>query len=164
MAKICACQNCEWIGETYELDPIKDSAERVAPGEAVPSGECPECGALAHEVDAASLLRHDFLLDDSDAGHNLFFVGGEDRENPVLDAAYVFAINAALERDRGAHAPVGELTRLECVRHAVALLARARALLVHAQAPRAADKVRLALSSAKGAARHAKNKASRPAG
>lgn len=40
------CQNC---GETFELSdlkPIKDIHQRVQPGESMPAGECPDCGAL----------------------------------------------------------------------------------------------------------------------
>jgi hypothetical protein len=40
------CQNCEWRGPAAELKDIKDYDQRVAEGEPVPSGECPECGAL----------------------------------------------------------------------------------------------------------------------
>lgn len=43
-----ACQNCEWAGELWQVKGILDISERVAPGEAMPVGECPECGALAH--------------------------------------------------------------------------------------------------------------------
>ena len=47
------CQNC---GNMYLLDeltnPIPDLAQRVAPGEPMPSGECPEpqCGAVCHTL------------------------------------------------------------------------------------------------------------------
>ena len=41
------CQNCDWRGLVSECDEISDIAERVAPGETMPAGECPECGALA---------------------------------------------------------------------------------------------------------------------
>jgi hypothetical protein len=46
----CACQNCDWKGPESELKPIKDIGQRVAPGEPMPSGECPECGCLCHPV------------------------------------------------------------------------------------------------------------------
>src|SRR5215475_4876883 len=41
------CNNCEWEGipETG-LSEVPDLLERIEPGEIVPSGECPECGAL----------------------------------------------------------------------------------------------------------------------
>jgi hypothetical protein len=44
------CQNCEWTGQDADLAPIYDIFERVAPGEPMPSGECPECGALCQPV------------------------------------------------------------------------------------------------------------------
>lgn len=42
------CQNCgsQWL--TEQLKPIQDIEERITPGEVVPSGECPNCGALCH--------------------------------------------------------------------------------------------------------------------
>jgi len=47
------CQNCNWMGERKDCDPIDDILERVAPGEPMPAGQCPKCGALCHweEVD-----------------------------------------------------------------------------------------------------------------
>lgn len=53
MRKTFECQDC---GRRYfegemprEFPDVKDLAERVAPGELVPAGEC-ECGALVHEI------------------------------------------------------------------------------------------------------------------
>lgn len=42
------CANCDWSGDIDDLKPIKDIHQRVAPGETMPAGECPECGCLAH--------------------------------------------------------------------------------------------------------------------
>src|SRR4051794_40201056 len=47
------CQNCteKWYRvELVNVDNIPGIHERVAPGEPMPAGECPECGALCHEV------------------------------------------------------------------------------------------------------------------
>ena len=44
------CNNCSANWQTHELRPIEDVLERTAPGEMVPSGECPDCGALCHLV------------------------------------------------------------------------------------------------------------------
>ncbi len=48
------CQNCGWTGDEGMMKnpwpDIPDLTERMAPGEPVPSGECPECGALCHPV------------------------------------------------------------------------------------------------------------------
>lgn len=48
------CGNC---GEVWDEEALKrvfpdipDLTERIAPGEPVPAGECPECGALVHEI------------------------------------------------------------------------------------------------------------------
>lgn len=42
------CQNCGKVWKEEELLEIKHLSMRVAPGEPMPSGECPEpeCGAL----------------------------------------------------------------------------------------------------------------------
>lgn len=42
----CFCQDCLWEGEEADCDPIDDIFERVSPGEPMPSGQCPLCGAL----------------------------------------------------------------------------------------------------------------------
>jgi hypothetical protein len=51
-AQSCKCQNCEWRGTMdqlgCQLEDTADLLERVASGEIMPAGECPECGALAH--------------------------------------------------------------------------------------------------------------------
>lgn len=47
------CQNCDWTGPDSDLlwAEIKDLGERVAPGEPMPSGECPVCGCLCQPVE-----------------------------------------------------------------------------------------------------------------
>lgn len=43
------CQSCGFMGREEELvNPIPDLEQRVGPGEAMPSGECPACGAVCH--------------------------------------------------------------------------------------------------------------------
>ncbi len=42
------CQNCDWEGDPSKTKPVKDLEERVAPGEILPVGECPRCGAVCH--------------------------------------------------------------------------------------------------------------------
>ena len=45
--RVVKCQDCKWTGTACQTVPIRDLEERIAPGETVPAGECPECGALA---------------------------------------------------------------------------------------------------------------------
>lgn len=43
------CQNCQkvWaLNSLVELSKVKNLLDRVSPGEIVPAGECPDCGAL----------------------------------------------------------------------------------------------------------------------
>lgn len=42
------CNDCCKIWEESEIQPAKDLLQRVLPNELMPSGECPECGALVH--------------------------------------------------------------------------------------------------------------------
>lgn len=45
------CQNCNAVyGGEGDLKNAEDLAERLSPGEIVPAGECPVCGALCHPV------------------------------------------------------------------------------------------------------------------
>ena len=44
------CDNGEWEGEAEALRPIRSLESRLDPGGIVPSGECPEGGALAYPV------------------------------------------------------------------------------------------------------------------
>jgi hypothetical protein len=46
----CHCANCDWQGSWAETRDVRDFWQRIAPGEVVPAGECPHCGALAHPL------------------------------------------------------------------------------------------------------------------
>ncbi|AXK44051.1 hypothetical protein [Erythrobacter aureus] len=45
------CQNCDWKGTEDQVEELQDVSERVGPGETMPVGECPKCGAVAHYMD-----------------------------------------------------------------------------------------------------------------
>ncbi len=55
------CGNCGKVWDAEELTrvfpDIPDLAERIAPGEPVPAGECPDCGALVHAVRETLMCR-----------------------------------------------------------------------------------------------------------
>ena len=44
------CQNCGCGWALADVGHIQDYAQRVAPGEPAPSGECPGCGCLCHPI------------------------------------------------------------------------------------------------------------------
>lgn len=44
------CLNCEKVHTEETLEEISDLSMRVAPGEPSPSGQCPDCGALCHQI------------------------------------------------------------------------------------------------------------------
>lgn len=55
---ISECGNCGWKGEpTIEFPNIPDLMQRIEPGGTVPSGECPQCGALCYEIKKLRRLR-----------------------------------------------------------------------------------------------------------
>lgn len=45
------CPNCERVFPQSSLKEIQDLGQRVTAGEPMPSGECPECGALCQLVE-----------------------------------------------------------------------------------------------------------------
>lgn len=51
MAK-AKCYNCRTITDEESLNEPSDLWERVEPGEEMPAGECPKCGALAYLVES----------------------------------------------------------------------------------------------------------------
>lgn len=46
------CENCRTQFAEIEdlINPIPDLEERVLPGEPMPFGACPECGAVVHPI------------------------------------------------------------------------------------------------------------------
>lgn len=42
------CSDCGITGDVETLDQIRNFWDRVTPGEIMPAGECPHCGALCH--------------------------------------------------------------------------------------------------------------------
>lgn len=46
METIMRCQNCDWTGDEGQLGELIDVFERVHPGDTMPDGECPKCGAV----------------------------------------------------------------------------------------------------------------------
>jgi len=50
------CQNCGSVWDAEDLREVEDLHMRVAPGEPMPSGECPSCGAVCHPHDEGDYL------------------------------------------------------------------------------------------------------------
>ena len=47
MIPTATCQYCGWNGPADRCGPLKNAWERIAPGDVMPAGECPECNASA---------------------------------------------------------------------------------------------------------------------
>ena len=75
--KMFECDNCfkKW-GEGDLVVPAPHLEQRVGPGEFMPAGECPDCGAFCHEVGKWDILLTVYM----DTGGNIQFHGGT-REN-----------------------------------------------------------------------------------
>lgn len=57
-----SCADCAKLWHTDQLEEITHGIwERCQPGEIMPSGECPECGALCHPTDAPAVIACDFF-------------------------------------------------------------------------------------------------------
>ncbi len=57
MKDCCVCGNCSWQGPlaaAKELAHVPELAQRLTPGDEVPAGECPKCGALAYLANASA--------------------------------------------------------------------------------------------------------------
>ena len=72
---ISTCQNCE--RETESPLPLKDVLQRVAPGELMPSGECPDCGAVCHGPRAAFSVSRGSLARFEDIEPESLFIQGD---------------------------------------------------------------------------------------
>jgi hypothetical protein len=71
------CRRCGWHGKAHALRPIRDLVDRIDPGEVVPAGECPACGALAHLVTQAPCLAVVGPADESGRERRFVFpIGG----------------------------------------------------------------------------------------
>jgi len=67
-----ACNNCGAVHETEDLAPIKDLSLRLEPGDVVPTGECPDCGAMCHPV-TDPILVHTVVFHDYDGCYAVVF-------------------------------------------------------------------------------------------
>ena len=65
--RLVACGNCDWQGTAETMDRlITNLDKRIAPGEIVPAGECPKCGALAYLAGIDKLAAIDKARRDRD--------------------------------------------------------------------------------------------------
>lgn len=58
----CDCDNCGHKCTAGDLGAIADAQERLYPGETIPAGECPECGACAYVIEAPKITTREAAL------------------------------------------------------------------------------------------------------
>lgn len=95
MSDLHQCQDCGATLQDSEVVPAKDLSLRVEPGEPMPSGECPFCGALCHIVNVK--LPDKIIVDTEDDRYATFYIRDENREHVEVDEAYANRINASLQ-------------------------------------------------------------------
>ena len=75
------CDNCGWEGGEDKLAAkwplIPDLFQRVEPGQEIPAGECPKCGALTYRDDYRAYTRT-FYNVDPDTGERARHLGDKD--------------------------------------------------------------------------------------
>ncbi len=54
--RLCRCADCGCISRAEDLEGIKHLSQRLVPGDDVPDGQCPECGALSYRVNLPESL------------------------------------------------------------------------------------------------------------
>lgn len=67
-AGVAECQDCGGRWGENDLHAVRHLTERVLPGEPMPAGECPDCGAVCHLIDSADGTGTDAAGDAADGG------------------------------------------------------------------------------------------------
>lgn len=62
---ILACTNCDWVGHNYQLHETPlEALWRLQPGEVIPHGACPNCGAVMHVGKTPQIEEGDWSWED----------------------------------------------------------------------------------------------------
>ena len=87
---LVSCQNCSWTGLASHLHAIRDLATRIAPGETVLAGQCPDCGALAHlDAPQSSVSLEVFALSSDTRDGTEVFAGTRKARADHLDERFL---------------------------------------------------------------------------
>ena len=57
------CGSCGWTGDEGKVGAVLNLSERVDPGEIMPEGDCPQCGALVYGDHPLSLDLDDLRVE-----------------------------------------------------------------------------------------------------
>lgn len=107
---LAKCQNCGSVWEEDSLLVAKHLSLRVGPGEPMPSGECPSCGALCQPVELGDVVQvkprvRSGSWDVFDRRYEPIYVrdGNADRDpdDPLVRELYIRHVWTVVEGDTG---------------------------------------------------------------
>jgi len=104
------CAGCGTLWATDELERIDDLQDRVDPGEIMPSGRCPDCGAPCHPQFSGGVMRI-LVSEDNDNGERGPRDESEQAPCPCCG-------------NRMEHSPAGPRVDLELLRQQAAILGK----------------------------------------
>jgi hypothetical protein len=78
------CDNCKKVHPAKKLKAIPDLFERVEPGCPLPSGECPDCGALCYPIKRKVSPKHRVI-----AKVQVTPIGGATLEHRAINQSFV---------------------------------------------------------------------------
>lgn len=94
----CKCPDCNWSGETSDLEPLGiDVFQRLEAGDTFPNGQCPECDALVCVPDPLIDAAPDLL----NALESLLSIGKWDGFVQWDEWEEVIAARAAIAKAKG---------------------------------------------------------------
>lgn len=94
------CENCGKAWKPEELAEITHGIfERVQPGDLMPAGECPDCGALCHAIIQVERKTKSFIIVEGDEVTSFFVDGGplvepKERSKIEVEPALTSAVRA----------------------------------------------------------------------
>lgn len=108
MEQVYRCQNCDWMTKDInDVSEMVDMHERLSPGDIVPDGECPECGAAVFDNETPLERLHRFAtdllqaLEGIEATREAFQSGKRDGATMGAISAAMDAARAAIARAKG---------------------------------------------------------------
>lgn len=105
MSRDAICQNCGtvWASGVKPIWECKDLAQRIEPGEVLPVGECPSCGAFCHYIEPmCRYCQHEMICGLRRTAREMIVIRQRYRHHFLTDNDLVFAL-ADLEKALAGH-------------------------------------------------------------